>query len=98
MPGSPAVAIAPEANGPTAKPTVKTAPAVAAPAGPFRSEAQAVHELIAKPAPTPIIKRPANNMPECCERSIATVPNRTIADPAHATGAGAQAHLSPAHR
>src|ERR1700712_3089885 len=34
MPNRPAEAITPEANGPTAKPTIKTAPAIAAPAGP----------------------------------------------------------------
>ena len=34
MPRSPAPVISPPANGPTAKPTIKTAPAVAAPAGP----------------------------------------------------------------
>ena len=85
MPGCPAEAIAPEANGPMAKPAVKTAPPTAAPAGPFRSEAHAVQELIARPTPSPRIKRPTSNTAECCESSIATVPTSAVADPAQAT-------------
>jgi hypothetical protein len=85
MPGCPAEAMTPEVNGPMAKPAVKTAPATAAPAGPFRSEAHAVHELMARPTPIPTIKRPTSNTAECCESSIATVPNRAVVDPAHAT-------------
>src|SRR5271166_1053628 len=85
IPGCPAEAIRPEANGPIAKPAVKTAPAMAAPAGPLRSEAHAVQELMAKPTPTPTITRPTSNTAESCESSIATVPARAVADPAHAT-------------
>ena len=57
-PKSPAPAINPPANGPMANPAISTAPAVAAPAGPLRSEAHAVPEVIARPTPTPTIKRP----------------------------------------
>ncbi|WP_244896047.1 MFS transporter, partial [Mycobacterium asiaticum] len=46
-------AIAPEANGPTAKPAINTAPARAAPVEPCRSEAHDVHELTARPTPRP---------------------------------------------
>ena len=37
----------------TANPVISTAPAVAAPAGPRRSEAHAVPDVIARPTPTP---------------------------------------------
>ena len=85
-PGSPAEAIAPERTGPTAKPAVKTAPATAAPTGPCRSEAYAVQALIARPTPSPTIKRPTSDTAESCESSIATVPTRAVAEPAQTTG------------
>src|ERR1700730_10965059 len=84
-PKSPAPAINPPASGPMANPAISTAPAVAAPAGPFRSEAQAVPEVIARPTPTPTIKRPASKTPGCWESSIATVPTTAVAEPANAT-------------
>src|SRR5271165_7669740 len=84
-PGGPAEAITPAAKGPTAKPAINTAPAVAAPAGPFRSEAHAVQALIARPTPAPRMKRPASNASECCESSITSVPAKAIVEPDHAT-------------
>lgn len=86
MPGLPATAIAPAANGPTAKPAINTAPAVAAPSGPLRSEAHAVQELIARPTPKPTMNRPANNTSAFCETSMAPVPASAVAEPAQATG------------
>src|ERR1700761_3850912 len=84
-PKSPAPAIKPPANGPMANPAISTAPAVAAPAGPLKSEAHAVPEVIARPTPTPTIKRPASNTSVCCESSIVTVPTRVVVEPASAT-------------
>ena len=81
MPNRPAEAITPEANGPTAKPTIKTAPAMAAPAGPRRSEAHAVQELTARPTPIPTISRPTSNTSACCDTSIAIVPTNAVVDP-----------------
>src|ERR1700722_4482693 len=84
-PNSPVPAINPPANGPMANPAMSTAPAVAAPAGPLRSEAHAVPEVIARPTPTPPIKRPAGKTSGYGETSIATVPTTAVAAPDNAT-------------
>lgn len=85
-PDSPAQAMRPPANGPMANPAVSTAPAVAAPAAPRRSDAHAVQELTARPTPTPTISRPANRTPVSWETSIAAVPASVAAAPASASG------------
>jgi len=84
-PDSPAPTIRPAANGPMAKPVLNTAPAAAAPAGPFRSEAHAVPDVIARPTPTPTMNRPTSNTSACCESSIAVVPTKHVVEPANAT-------------
>ena len=60
--------------------------AVAAPAGPFRSDAHAVQELINRPTPIPTINRPTSNTSGCWETSIAKVPAMVVVEPASATG------------
>lgn len=86
MPDCPAHANPPPANGPMAKPAVSTAPAVPAPAGPLRSDAHAVPELMARPTPTPTTRRPTSSAPVCWDSSIATVPATVAAAPASAIG------------
>jgi uncharacterized membrane-anchored protein len=85
MPAGPAPAINAPANGPIAKPAINTAPAAAAPAGPLRSEAHAVHELMDSPTPSPTTSRPSSRTSYCCEHSMARVPTTAVADPASAT-------------
>src|SRR6202035_4533292 len=84
-PKPPVPAITPPASGPMANPAISTAPAVAAPAGPFRSDAHAVPEVIARPTPTPTIKRPASKTPGCWESTAAPAPPTAVAEPANAT-------------
>ncbi len=84
-PESPVPAISPPANGPMANPVISTAPAVAAPAGPRRSDAHAVPDVIARPTPAPTTRRPTNNTSGCWDSSIATVPITAVAEPVNAT-------------
>jgi hypothetical protein len=86
MPDRPAHTMNPPANGPRAKPAVSTAPAVAAPAGPLRSDAHAVPELMARPTPIPTISRPSSRAPVCWDSSITAVPTSAAAEPVSATG------------